>query len=474
MGKYVLYLLVGTLFSLGTLAETPTTGGQTYTTVSNGNWSSPSTWAGGQVPPAHLTNNKKVVILHDVTYNLQNDLDIDKGWVSILGGSLVFPQVGNGSGRSIFVKQHGDLLVFAGELLMPINSSSSGNIKFEKGKGTFVNSIVSIAQNWQEIESHVKLILSCIRVGENYQLDKAHLWVDRSCIEIGLQGSGNFQNDKGHVKVNNAWFLLRGQSGNFENKDAQSKITEYENCTVGIYALDVPGNLENNGLWQADVLNYCVDQNIQGSRHWDIDFMGPENCPLVNSLSCDCDGIQESPLPVDLISFSGSVVGSVHKLNWRVANEVDLQLYEVERSTDGRNFVSVGNVPATGSSTYQFSIDAVGSKAYYRLKMIDLDGSVEYSRVLMLNNKQEASIQVAPNPFRDQIMINLNIEEDAVYNLRLIDMNGKLVKQKNETLSRGMNSVGMTDLDKLNPGMYTLIVSENTFGTVKSYKLVKQ
>lgn len=468
MGKYVLYLLFAGINSLVVSAQT------TYHSANHGNWSSPSTWAGGQVPPCKIEDNAKIVISHTVTYDMQDDLVVEKGDLRIPGGSLLFPFSGTGSGRSVFVNQQGRLYIFNGELKMPINSSSSGNLKIEKGKVDIISSTVSIAQNWQNVQDHLEIITSCIQVGENYQSDHSHEIIDRSCIEIGLQGSGNFDNDRGNIKVNRASFLLRGTSGNFNNKNHQSKIEHHGSSNViGILVLDVPGNLENNGIWKANVADYCVDGNIQGSAAGDIDFMGSENCAYVNSFACDC-GLQEIPLPVNLISFSGVASDQEHKLQWKVSDEVNLQLYGVERSFDGRSFNSIGFVTATNSTQYNFSAESINGRAYYRLKMMDQDGSFEYSQIIRLNNKQQDIIEISPNPFMSHITMNLNINDAAPYSFRLIDMSGKLVKQKQERLSRGRHSITLDGLESLTPGMFTLVVANGSTNEVYSEKVIKR
>ena len=471
MSKYLLILCL--TVSLYSFSQPPVT----YSTVSNGSWSSPSTWSNGVVPPSKFVHNATVVISHHVMYDRQEDIEIEKGELKIPGGKLLFPFSGNGSGRSIFVRQQGRIYMFNGELNMPITPGSSGNLEFEKGKGEIISSFVSIAQNWKNRENQLDLILSCIRIGENYQSYHSHNEViDRSCLEIGLQGSGNFDNDRVNIKVYRAYFLLRGQSGNFNNMNHQSKIEHHGSSTgVGILVLDVPGNLENNGLWKAHVEQYCVGGNIQGSAANEIDFMNPENCAYVDAQLCDCGaGMEESPLPVNLISFDAVSVSGNHRLQWKVSDEIDLAHYDVQRSTDGRNFTSIGIVTANAGTFYNFNTAAIPGTAYYRLKMMDLDGSHEFSRIVRLNSKQQNFIEIAPNPFSNQILLNLNIANDAVYGMRLIDAMGKVVRQKQERLSRGMHSIGWNDLGGLTPGIYSLIITEPTNDFIHAEKVIKR
>lgn len=274
--------------------------GQTiYSTVSDGNWSNGSTWKNGNVPPSSLENNRKIIITHSVTYNRSSDLEIEDGIMTIQDGELVFPTSGNGSGRSMYVRQDGKLVIRNGNLIMPVfkagGGNNSGNFYNDGGQVEITGSTVEVAQNFKSKEGAVTIFNStCVKVGENYQNDESFEVYDRTCIEIGFHGSGNWDNDKGDVKAAESSVLLRGTSGNFKNKSYSSKIRTFGNATVAFSNLDMPGDLENNGTWEAPIAKYCVGQDITGSRANQIDFMGPEDCGQVNSFSCDCEPV--SPL----------------------------------------------------------------------------------------------------------------------------------------------------------------------------------
>lgn len=94
----------------------------------------------------------------------------------------------------------------------------------------------------------------------------------------------------------------------------------------------------------------------------------------------------EAPLPVDLISFSATAEEDRVKLQWSTASEENSELFEIQRSADGRNFETIGKVNARGNSDtttdYLFyDNDPFSGNNYYRLKQIDLDDKFEYSPV---------------------------------------------------------------------------------------------
>ncbi len=119
----------------------------------------------------------------------------------------------------------------------------------------------------------------------------------------------------------------------------------------------------------------------------------------------------DSPVPVELSSFSASVIGSLVKLTWATATEVNNYGFEIERSKKldarGETWEKIGFVNGNGNSnspkSYSFvDKDMTAGKYSYRLKQIDNDGQFEYSKVIEVDfgapKKFELS-QNYPNPF---------------------------------------------------------------------------
>lgn len=98
-----------------------------------------------------------------------------------------------------------------------------------------------------------------------------------------------------------------------------------------------------------------------------------------------------STLPVELLSFSAVNENDLISLTWRTATETNSSQYEVERNTDGRNFIKIGSVKslnrATGASyRYEDNMNNINNQqVLYRLKIIDKDDRFEYSKIVSLN-----------------------------------------------------------------------------------------
>jgi hypothetical protein len=147
-----------------------------------------------------------------------------------------------------------------------------------------------------------------------------------------------------------------------------------------------------------------------------------------------------STLPVTLTSFTAQLDNNnIVGLNWSTTSEVNASHFTIERSTDAVNFDDVaivmtqeGNSAALRNYNYPDNISSVnGDVIYYRLKMVDKDGSFSYSGVEIIRVEKQANSQVIafPNPAVSEIHITIPESwqnKNVSYNL--YNVNGSLVK----------------------------------------------
>lgn len=128
--------------------------------------------------------------------------------------------------------------------------------------------------------------------------------------------------------------------------------------------------------------------------------------------------------PVDLLSFVGFARPDGHVLEWETTTEINSDHFEIQRQTGALEWTSVGQVPAKGASAYQYTCEQppVGMH-FYRLKMIDLDGSYEYSNIINLKSK-ESHLDLYPTLVHDRVFISVN--QDFI-RVDIYDMSGLLV-----------------------------------------------
>jgi hypothetical protein len=185
-------------------------------------------------------------------------------------------------------------------------------------------------------------------------------------------------------------------------------------------------------------------------------------------------------LPLNLLSFNGVVRNEEADLNWRTSSEVNVNQFELERSTDGSRFTQIGIVKAKnrlGQNTYSYT-DAGFSKltvpyVYYRLRMVDLYGSYKYSNIVRLvRNYVVSSVNVYPNPVRYQMQLQVQSAVPGNFMLRVHDGSGRLVLSRQYNVTRGAQTLSLP-VQHLAAGWYVLSV-QHADGSVREVKFIKE
>jgi hypothetical protein len=140
-------------------------------------------------------------------------------------------------------------------------------------------------------------------------------------------------------------------------------------------------------------------------------------------------------LPVNLITFDGTLVNKNAKLQWSTENELNNKGFELQRSYNGTDFKTIGFITSaansSGAGSYAFNDPELAqSLNYYRLKQIDIDGSFEYSKIVLLKANISNDIKVLNNPFNNFIDIQLSTAFAPSSVMQLMDANGRLVSQQ--------------------------------------------
>lgn len=166
-----------------------------------------------------------------------------------------------------------------------------------------------------------------------------------------------------------------------------------------------------------------------------------------------------SVLPVELMYFRGQSVGSTVQLLWETAWERNSSHFVVEHSLDLMEFIPIGQVKAAGEATrrqtYSF-VDELSHQTtnYYRLRQVDKDGSVEYSKTIAVrHNGNVPAITVYPNP-TDGERIYLQLGEVDVATLQLTDLTGRPIAF--ELITAADKKVILTPKIPLRSGLYLL------------------
>lgn len=187
-------------------------------------------------------------------------------------------------------------------------------------------------------------------------------------------------------------------------------------------------------------------------------------------------------LPATGLNLFAIRTGTSVSLDWKTISEINSNYFEIERSTDGRNYTKIGtNVKATGNSNaekqYKSADDVMAlsgeDAVYYRIKLLDVDGKIAYSNVAVVKLAANGNIKVTPNPFASQITISVSVEQNTQLGIRLMDISGRTVLNSSQKLSAGMPQVTLYNLANLTRGMYLVEVTDMETGKKKVMKVEK-
>jgi hypothetical protein len=189
--------------------------------------------------------------------------------------------------------------------------------------------------------------------------------------------------------------------------------------------------------------------------------------------------VTSTPLPVALLSISATANDNTQSIvvSWKSGVETKLSRYEIEKSLDGKAYAKIGTQNAKGSQTsYSFTDATAISKVnnFYRLKMIDIDGTFAYSPIVnaTLNNNNNAGVKIYPNPTKG--VIDVQIANTDVYSFSVTNAVGQSVFSANDvSVSTGNSFKINLQSNAYAAGLYYLQLTGSN-GKSERIKFIKQ
>ena len=198
------------------------------------------------------------------------------------------------------------------------------------------------------------------------------------------------------------------------------------------------------------------------------------------------DGIRISTIwsdlvPVELTSFTANVTDNDVILNWSTATELNNSGFEVQRTSAGNEFTTIGFVPGYGTTTeaktYRF-VDAnlLAGSYTYRLKQVDFNGTFAYSDEVNAEVTSPVQFELAqnyPNPFNPSTTIKFSIPQSSNVTLKIFNTLGQEVKTLlNQNMESGVHTINF-DASELNSGIYFYRLDAGQFSEVRKMTLIK-
>ena len=183
-------------------------------------------------------------------------------------------------------------------------------------------------------------------------------------------------------------------------------------------------------------------------------------------------------LPIKLLEFKGSKVENTSSLNWTTASEKNASHFEIERAADGKTWTTIGKVSASGNSVstkkYNF-IDAkpISGMNYYRLKLVDLDGFTEHSKIVNIDfdNNTGINVVVYPNPVLESFTIDAIDMNQNELSIKISNTLGEILYSDQYTVEGNLARKTIYKTANMSTGIYILMIQNLSKGTQSSQHL---
>ncbi len=268
----------------------------------------------------------------------------------------------------------------------------------------------------------------------------------------------------------------------------------------------------NNKLWDQTSQNINLITNLIGGKTYYLEVYFEAHVNYNGgggTLFYDSNGgfnyratfTTNNPLPVELSSFSASVIGNAVKLNWRTETEINNYGFDIERSLpqplpkegafgtplplgkgqgDGL-WTKIGFVNGNGNSnspkSYTFTdTDVLSGKYSYRLKQIDNDGQFEYSKTIEVDLGTPTKFELAqnfPNPFNPETAIRFTLPTAGNVRLTIYNLLGQEVKSLVNAFKEAGTHIINFNASEFNSGVYIYKLEANGITQTRKMTLIK-
>ena len=278
-------------------------------------------------------------------------------------------------------------------------------------------------------------------------------------------------------------FQVKGEVNSDDSTLPSNVITSnivfhYLDSTTGYNELN--GNTTESNLTLFRTVNNGVPyQPLGGTPNPVANTVSRDGLVTLNTLTL---GDRTNPLPVTMTAFEAVRQNRDVLLTWATASEVNNKGYNVQVSTDGKVFETIGFVASKAANTstpsnYSFTEKSIAQNGtrYYRLQQVDLDGKTAFygPRVVTMEGTVAASMVAYPNPFSGNLTLALGSPATGLAKLRVLDLTGRLVQEQSFEAATGTNTVSLQNAADLKNGIY-VVQLVSPLGKTTSLKVVKQ
>lgn len=185
------------------------------------------------------------------------------------------------------------------------------------------------------------------------------------------------------------------------------------------------------------------------------------------------NAINALTLATSMKDFIGWKLDKSNLLNWTVLEEKENTIYEIQRSSDRKNFVTIGQVSAypgtSAEANHQFEDKTPGYMEYYRLKITEPGNKESYSRIVALKrNKSPFSRVEITNPVSDIMIMRVYSQTKGAYFINVVNSAGQVIFTDKFNCSGGPTTYSHP-VASLPSGLYHVVINDRETQFVKTF-----
>ncbi|HSC54348.1 MAG TPA: T9SS type A sorting domain-containing protein [Phnomibacter sp.] len=165
-------------------------------------------------------------------------------------------------------------------------------------------------------------------------------------------------------------------------------------------------------------------------------------------------------LPLVQLNLNAVLNQNTVNVQWNAVNEINLQAYHVLRSMDGRQYTKIATVAAANiaNANYSWPDNLAGintPQVFYKIEQVAKDGKVYITPVVAVTISTEIiSLKLFPNPASKYASLVVNSNRQQTATIQIVNMQGQIVQQYNQLLSKGVNNFTINGIETLSDGVY--------------------
>lgn len=487
----------------------------TFISETTGNWNNDATWQGSGVPGV----NDNVIILSGHIVTLNGTAYTHSGNIIINQGGELISKAGNSSAGLVF---NGQSFHVFGTLTLPfpdkdLEIKGSGLFWGHPSSNIFISDDLIASQ-----QAEVVLEGVCIEVDDDFHIKGSEATIcGGGGVSIGTSTSSNTLNLENGATLGqlctdtgvfrgpngNCTTLVGAGTGNNELIAVQDSVSTGVNVarTIDVLHLgtadsdsdgdpiqliSVGDNFEDNETtFQGGIAQYNDNGTPLDFSDDFVDYTPPIDFLGVDTfiyIITDGNGSYRSaygivnvlaPLPVELAEFYAYEEACDVHIEWTTLSELNNDYFEVEKSTNGKDFKVIARQNGAGSTNaahfYAFIDDTPAPQNYYRLKQVDFDGTVTYSSVAYMrsicieDDKNVGILNLYPNPaITSKVDVEFNAFAVEQTYVTLYDAFGTMVDRFPFEIRSGLNNVEI-NISNLEAGTYFVMIDDRVSRFVK-------